>query len=86
MPTLTNTLLLSEPRSWQPTATGTALLAKLPVSLTSAGDTFVPARPKVFGPTAVGTEQVTCEMYQHKTRIAANGGDRSGPHPAWDPV
>jgi hypothetical protein len=81
-----NILLLSEPHSWQPTATGTGLPAGVPVSLTSAGGAFVPARPKVFGPIAVGTGHLTCEMYQHKTRIAANGGDRSGPHPAWDPV
>ncbi len=24
--------------------------------------------------------------YQHMTRIAVNGGDVSGSHPAWDPV
>jgi hypothetical protein len=83
---MNNTLLRSELRSWQPSATGTGLPAGVPVSLTSAGGAFVVARPKLLGRTAAASGQVTCEMYQHKTRIAANGGDRSGPHPAWDPV
>jgi hypothetical protein len=80
-----NTLLLSETRGWQLTATGTGLPARGAASLPGAGGAFAP-RPKLHGHTTVSVQQATCEMYQKKARIAANGGDTSGSHPAWDPV
>jgi hypothetical protein len=41
-------------------------------------------RPRVAGPFAA--PQLACKKYQGMTRFAASSGDRSGPHPAWDPV
>jgi hypothetical protein len=85
VPTVNNTLLLSESHGWQLAAAGTGLPVRSVVSLTGAGGAFTP-RPKLHGQKTVSVQQPTCEMYQKKARIAANGGDTSGSHPAWDPV
>ncbi len=82
---MNNRLLLSETSGWQLTAAGTGLPVRGAVSLTGAGGAFAP-RPKLHARTTASVQQATCEMYQNKTRIAANGGDTSGSHPAWDPV
>ena len=63
-------------------ARGTSLPGGLAVSL--AGLAVTRPWPHELGLAA--TPQVTCKKYQHMTRIAANGGDVSGSHPAWDPV
>ena len=72
------------------TASATALGTSLPVGVRAplgTGAAFTAARPKLHDPAEALTQQVTCEMYQHKARIAAaNDGDTSGSHPAWDPV
>ena len=71
------------------TASATALGTSLPVGVRAplgTGAAFTAARPKLPDSAEAATQQVTCEMYQHKARIAANGGDTSGSHPAWDPV
>jgi len=88
VPTVKNTTLLSEPCGWplSAAALGTSAPAGGPAPLTSAGGAFAAARPTLHRPTMAAVQLATCEMYQKKTRIAANGGDQSGPHPAWDPV
>jgi len=72
------------------TASAAALGTSLPVGVwgpLGTGAAFTAARPMLLDPAGAATQQVTCEMYQHKARIAAaNGGDTSGSHPAWDPV
>jgi hypothetical protein len=76
-------------RSWPhfAVAMGTRLPVGVPVPLTDAGAAFTAARPTPHDTADAAAQQVTCEMYQHKARIAAvNGGDTSGSHPAWDPV
>ena len=44
------------------------------------------ARPRSWKLGTAPAPQVTAISYQHKTRIAANGGNASGSHTAWDPV
>jgi TPP-dependent pyruvate/acetoin dehydrogenase alpha subunit len=72
------------------TASATALGTSLPVGgqvPLGTGAAFTAARPMLRNTAEAVPQQVTCEMYQHKARIAAaNGGDTSGSHPAWDPV
>jgi hypothetical protein len=66
---------------------GTSLPVGVQAPLGTAGAAFTAARPKLRDTAAASAQQVTCEMYQHNARIAAaNGGDTSGSHPAWDPV
>ena len=71
-------------------ASAPALGTSLPVGVLAPLGTraaFTAAWPMLLDPAGAATQQVTCEMYQHKARIAAvNGGDTSGSHPAWDPV
>jgi hypothetical protein len=53
----------------------------------SASGVFARPQPKRFDRTKISTQQVhNSTTYQEMARIAANGGDHSGSHPAWDPV
>ena len=88
---MNNSVLLQaagEPRDWplSAAASGTSLPASIPVPLTSAGGVFAAARPRLPDWARSATQQVTSKKYQEMARIAANGGDDSGSHPAWDPV
>jgi hypothetical protein len=87
-----NSVLLSqaagEPRGWPlpVAALGTSLPASVLVPLTEERGAFAAARPRLREAAMTATQQFTCKKYHNMTRIAANGGDTSGPHPAWDPV
>ena len=59
--------------------------ADVPV-LTGASGVFAGRRPTPYGPTKLAVQQVTSKQNQEMARIAATGGDKSGSHPAWDPV
>ena len=74
-----------EPRGSRPfaAAPGTSLRGALVGSL--AGDLAV-ARPWLHESGPSITPQLTCKKYNNMPRIAANDGDESGSHPAWDPV
>ncbi len=73
--------------AWPHTAVtrGIGLPGGVPAPGTNAGGLLaVSARPRVAGPAIA--PQLACKKYQDMTRFAAHSGDRSGPHPAWDPV
>lgn len=63
---------------------GTGLLSSVATPLAEARGGLATARPWSRGLGLSAMPQV--KKYQHMTRIAANGGDVSGSHPAWDPV
>ncbi|MDX6392818.1 MAG: hypothetical protein QOJ73_3881 [Streptosporangiaceae bacterium] len=47
----------------------------------------MPGMRQTFSPTSVSAQQDTRKKYQHGARVAANGGNATGSHPAsWDPV
>jgi hypothetical protein len=52
----------------------------------SASGVFARPRPQRDDPSKISLQQINSTTYQEMTRIAANGGDHSGSHPAWDPV
>jgi hypothetical protein len=53
----------------------------------AARDTLMPGMRQTFSPTSVSAQQDTRKKYQHGARVAANGGNATGSHPAsWDPV
>lgn len=47
---------------------------------------FARPRPTRQDQTKITMQQIHSTTYQEMARIAANGGDHSGSHPAWDPV
>jgi len=51
-----------------------------------ASGVFAGPRPKRHDQTKIALQQIHSTTYQEMARIAANGGDHSGSHPAWDPV
>jgi hypothetical protein len=65
---------------------GIGLPGGVPAPGTNAGGRLAVdrRRPRVAGP--IAAPQLACKNYQEMTRFAASSGDRSGPHPAWDPV
>jgi len=64
-------------------AQGTRLPAGSPLP---ASGVFARPRPKRHDQTKIALQQIHGTTYQEMARIAANGGDHSGSHPAWDPV
>jgi hypothetical protein len=52
----------------------------------SASGVFAGPRLKRHDQAKITSQQITSMTYQEMARIAANGGDQSGSHPAWDPV
>jgi hypothetical protein len=52
----------------------------------SASGVFAGPRQKRHDQAKIALQQIHSTTYQEMTRIAANGGDHSGSHPAWDPV
>jgi hypothetical protein len=66
-------------------AQGTGLPVAVPVPLAGTG-VFAGPRPKSHDGTKAAVQPTTSQNYQQMTRIAANGGEPSGSHPAWDPV
>ena len=85
VPTLSNSVLLAQAAdqrcAWSPAAIlqGTGLPVGTPVPASASG-VFARPRPKRLDQLKNST------TYQEMARIAANGGDHSGSHPAWDPV
>ena len=67
------------------TAQGTSLPVGVPVPAAVSG-AFAAARPRPHDRAQVTVQQITGEKYQSMARITALGGDKSGSHPAWDPV
>ena len=68
------------------TAQGTSLPVGVWVAAT-AGGVFAAAQPRPDDRTQVTVQQITGEKYhKNMARITAAGGDKSGSHPAWDPV
>jgi hypothetical protein len=96
VPTLSNNVLLSQAAgercAWSLAVTSLDAILKgtgLPAGVlvpASAGDVFTAARPKPHEAAQITVQQIIGEKYQNMTRVAANGGDQSGSHPAWDPV
>jgi hypothetical protein len=91
VPTLSNSVLLAQAAdqrcAWQPAAIlqGTGLPVGVFVP-TDASGVFARPRPKRHDQTKISLQQIHSTTYQEMARIAANGGDHSGSHPAWDPV
>ena len=89
VPTLSNSVLLSQAAgqrcAWPlaASAQGTRLPAGSPLP---ASGVFARPRPKRHDQTKIALQQIHSTTYQEMARIAANGGDHSGSHPAWDPV
>ena len=91
VPTLSNSVLPSQAagqrcaRPLAASAQGTRLPAGSPLP---ASGVFARPRPKKrFDQMKISTQQVhNSTTYQEMARIAANDGDQSGSHPAWDPV
>jgi hypothetical protein len=53
----------------------------------AAQGTLVPGMRQAPSETSVFAQQDSRKKYQHATRVAANGGNATGSHPAsWDPV
>jgi hypothetical protein len=77
-----------EPRGLRPfaAAPGTSLRGGLVGSLAGTSGDLILARPRPHELKLSVMPQVTCTNYNSMPRIAANGGDVSGSHPAWDPV
>jgi hypothetical protein len=65
---------------------GIGLPGGVPAPGTNAGGLLAVdrRRPRLAGP--MTASQLASRKYQDMTRFAANSSDRSGPHPAWDPV
>jgi hypothetical protein len=91
VPTLSNSVLLAQAAdqrcAWQPAAIlqGTGLPGGV-FAPTDASGVFARPRPKRHDQTKISLQQIHSTTYQEMARIAANGGDHSGSHPAWDPV
>ena len=66
-------------------AQGTRLSAGSPLPAGASG-VFAGQRPKRHDQAKITPKQLTSTTYQEMARIAANGGDQSGSHSAWDPV
>jgi hypothetical protein len=66
---------------------GTRLPVGIPVPAGASG-VFAGAGPRLkrHDQTKIIPQQITSTTYQEMARIAANGGDQSGSHPARDPV
>jgi hypothetical protein len=64
---------------------GTGLPVGTPVPASASG-VFAGPRLKRHDQAKITSQQITSMTYQEMARIAANGGDQSGSHPAWDPV
>jgi hypothetical protein len=88
---LSNSVLLSQAAgqrcAWPlaASAQGTRLSADGPLPASASG-VFAGLRPKRHDQAKTALQQIHSTTYQEMTRIAANGGDHSGSHPAWDPV
>jgi hypothetical protein len=88
---LSNSVLLSQAAGqrcvWPlaASAQGTRMSADVPVPASASG-VFAGPRPKAYDPMKAAVQQITSKKYQEMARIAADGGDQSGSHPAWDPV
>jgi len=65
---------------------GISLPGGIPAPGTNAGGLKAASRPRPRVARLVAEPQLACKKYQDMTRFAAASGDRSGPHPAWDPV
>jgi hypothetical protein len=53
----------------------------------AARGTLMPGMRETFSLTSVSAQPDTRKKYQHGARVAANGGNATGSHPAsWDPV
>lgn len=67
---------------------GAGLPSGAVLPLASAGGVFAGLRPWLHGEAhaMAAVRQISSKKYQDTTRIAANGGNASGSHPAWDPV
>ena len=91
VPTLSNSVLLAQAADQRCAGQPAAILqgTGLPVGVfapTGASDVFARPRPKRHDQTKISLQQIHGTTYQEMTRLAANGGDHSGSHPAWDPV
>ena len=88
---MSNSVLLSQAAgqrcAWPlaASAQGTRLSAGSPLPVGASG-VFAGPRPKRHDQAKIALQQVHSTTYQEMTRIAANDGDHSGSHPAWDPV
>ena len=91
VPTLSNSVLLAQAAdqrcAWPPAAIlqGTGLPGGVFAPADASG-VFARPRPKRHDQTKISLQQIHGTTYQEMARIAANGGDHSGSHPAWDPV
>jgi hypothetical protein len=93
VPTLSNSVLLAQAAgqrcAWSPAAIlqGTRLPVGSPVPASASGVFAAPRSKKRLDQMKISTQQVhNSTTYQEMARIAANDGDQSGSHPAWDPV
>jgi hypothetical protein len=88
---LSNSVLLAQAAgqrcAWKLAATtqGTGLPIGVPAPASASG-VFARPWPKRHDQSKISLQQISSTTYQEMARIAANGGDHSGSHPAWDPV
>jgi hypothetical protein len=92
VPTVKNSMISGQSAgkagTWPRTAVtrGIGLPGGVPAPGSNAGGLLAVdrRRPRLAGPAIA--PRLACKKYQDMTRFAAHSGDRSGPHPAWDPV
>jgi hypothetical protein len=92
VPTVKNSMISGQSAgkagAWPRTAVtrGIGLPGGVPAPGSNAGGLLAVdrRRSRLAGPAIA--PQLACKKYQDMTRFAAHSGDRSGPHPAWDPV
>ncbi len=88
---MSNSVLLAQAAGQRCAGQPAAILqgTGLPVGVfapADASDVFARPRPKPHDQSKIFLLQINSTTYQEMARIAANGGDHSGSHPAWDPV
>ena len=87
---MSNSVLLAQAAdqrcAWTPAASTKGTGLSVGVLLPASEGAFARPRPTRHDQTKITLQQIHSTTYQEMTRIAANGGDHSGSHPAWDPV